>query len=77
MPTTIEQRLDRLVHELNEIKKEMILQKVQQAPTIAGKSDAWKSLGKKISARWDHVSTVNEIKQQRDRPGSGFLPRSR
>ena len=25
MPTAIEQRLDRLVHELNEIKKEMIL----------------------------------------------------
>jgi len=27
MPTAMEQRLDKLVHELNEIKKEMILQK--------------------------------------------------
>jgi hypothetical protein len=25
MPTAMEQRLDRMVHELNEIKKEMIL----------------------------------------------------
>jgi len=67
MPTTIEQRLDRLVHELNEIKKEMILQKVHQAATTTGKRNAWKSLSGKISARWDHVSAVDEIKQQRDR----------
>jgi len=67
MPTAIEQRLDRLVHELNEIKKEMILQKVQQAATTAGQITAWKSLSGKISARWDHVSAVDEIKQQRDR----------
>ena len=67
MPTAIEQRLDRLVHELNEIKKEMILQKVQQAATTAGKINAWKSLSRKISARWDHVSAVDEIRQQRDR----------
>jgi hypothetical protein len=45
----------------------MILQKVQQAATTAGKINAWKSLSGKISARWDHVSAVDEIKQQRDR----------
>lgn len=67
MPTAIEQRLDRLVHELNEIKKEMILQKVQPAAEAARKINAWKSLGEKISVKWDYVSAVDEIKQQRDR----------
>jgi hypothetical protein len=67
MPTAMEQRLDRVVHELNEIRKEMILQKLQPAVRAARKSGAWKSLGEKISVRWDHVSAVDEIRQQRDR----------
>jgi len=67
MPTAMEQRLDRVVHELNEIRKEMILQKLQPAVRAARKSSAWKSLGEKISVRWDHVSAVDEIRQQRDR----------
>jgi hypothetical protein len=67
MPTAMEQRLDRVVHELNEIKKEMILQKVQPAVSAGRKISAWKSLGEKISVRWDHVSAVDEIRQQRDR----------
>ena len=67
MPTAIEQRLDKLVHELNEIKKEMILQKVQQTATTVGKISAWNSLSGRVSARWDHISAVDEIRQQRDR----------
>jgi hypothetical protein len=67
MPTAMEQRLDRVVHELNEIRKEMILLKVQPAVRAVRKSNAWKSLGEKISVRWDHVSAVDEIRQQRDR----------
>ena len=66
MPTAMEQRLDRMVHELNEIKKEIILQKAQKAAVKLGKIDAWKSLGGRISARWDHISAVEEIHQQRD-----------
>ena len=66
MPTAIEQRLDRLVHELNEIKKEMILQKVQQVAATVGKISVWKSLRGRVSARWDHISAVDEIRQQRD-----------
>jgi hypothetical protein len=65
MPTAVEQRLDRLVHELNEIKKEMILQKLQQAAATVGKVSAWKSLLGRVSARWDHISAVDEIRQQR------------
>jgi hypothetical protein len=65
MSTAIEQRLDRLVHELNEIKKEMILQKVPQAAVTVGKISAWHSLSGMVSAQWDHISAVDEIRQQR------------
>ena len=67
MPTAIEQRLDNLVHELNEIKKEIILQKVQQAAATGGRISVWKSLSGRVSARWDHIAAVDEIRQQRDR----------
>lgn len=67
MPTAMEQRLDRVVHELNEIRKEMILLKAQPTVGATRKINAWKSLGEKISVRWDHVSAVDEIRQQRDR----------
>jgi len=67
VPTAIERRLDNLVHELSEIKKEMILQKVQPAVRAVRKINVWKSLGEKISVRWDHVSAVDETRQQRDR----------
>jgi len=66
MPTTMEHRLDRLVHELKEIKKEMILQKTQPTIRAARKMNAWKTLTEKISCQWDHVSSVDEIRQQRD-----------
>jgi hypothetical protein len=67
MPTTMEHRLDKMVQELNEIKKEIILQKVQHVSSAAGKITSWKSLSEKVSARWDKVSAVDEIKQQRDK----------
>ena len=67
MPTAMEQRLDMLIHELNEIKKEMILLRAQPAIRADRKINAWKSLGEKISVKWDHVSAVDEIRQQRDR----------
>jgi hypothetical protein len=40
---------------------------VQPPAGAVRKTNAWKSLGKKISVRWDHVSAVDEIRQQRDR----------
>jgi len=67
MPTALEHRLDRLVHELKEIRKEMILQKTQPAIRADRKMNAWKTLSEKISGQWDHVSSVDEIRQQRDR----------
>jgi hypothetical protein len=42
MPTAMEQRLDRLIHELNKIKKEMILPKVQPAAGAVRTVNGWK-----------------------------------
>ncbi|MDO9585676.1 MAG: hypothetical protein Q7I93_04225 [Syntrophales bacterium] len=67
MPTAIERRLDMLVHEINEIKKEVILQKIQNVATTAGKMNHWRSLGSKISEKWDQVSAVDEIRGQREK----------
>jgi len=67
MPTAMERRLDRVVHEPDEIKKEMLLQQVQPAARAVRKISARKTPGEKVSVRWDHVSAVDEIRQQRDR----------
>jgi hypothetical protein len=67
MPNAIEQRLDLLVHELSEIKKELIMQKTQQSGTTDGRLKNWKSLGSRISQRWDHVSAIDEIHDQREK----------
>jgi uncharacterized protein YqgV (UPF0045/DUF77 family) len=67
MPTTIEHRLDILVHEIHEIKKELIKQKMEKVSTAMGKINVWKSLGNRISEKWDRISSVDEIVQQREK----------
>mgnify|MGYP001614918674 CR=1 FL=1 len=67
MPTTIEQKLDMLVHEINEIKKELIMQKIQKVVANAGKISHWQMLGGKISEKWDQITAVEEIRQQREK----------
>jgi len=67
MPTKIEHRLDMLVHEIREIKKELINQRMEKVSTVRGKINVWKSLGNRISKKWDHISAVDEIIQQREK----------
>ena len=67
MSITIEHRLDMLVHEIHEIKKELIKQKMEKVSTALGKINVWKSLGNRISEKWDHISAVDEIVQQREK----------
>jgi len=69
MPTAIERRLDLLVHEINEIKKELIMQKVQTNMGKKGKLNHWRALGGKVSEKWDDVSAVDEIRGQRGKLG--------
>lgn len=65
MATTLEHRLDALVHEIRDIKKELILDKVKRLTVTKARMGPWKTLRKKVTARWDQVSARDEIRQQR------------
>jgi hypothetical protein len=67
MPGIIEQRLDQLVNEIHDIKRDVILQKVKQADRPTGKRHQWNLLTKKVSERWDHLSAIDEVRLQRDK----------
>lgn len=69
MAPTLEYRLDALVHEIRDIKKELILDKVTRLTVPRARMDAWKSLREKVSAQWGHVSALDEIRQQREKSG--------
>lgn len=64
---TMDDRLDDLVHGIKEIKKELLREKISRAGMVKETSESWISLGKKVSARWDTVSAVDEIADQREK----------
>lgn len=67
MPTTIESKLSILIHEIKEIKKEMIFQEIAKTSIAKDKLSKWKVLGAKVSATWNKVSAVEEISKQREK----------
>ena len=67
MALTVERRLGNLIHEIKEIKKELILDKSKKVVAEQSRISSWDSLGKKISCKWDSVSAVDEIIQQREK----------
>jgi len=67
MANSLEDRLNSLMHEIKEIKKELILQKIRKSAINPKKVKAWRLLGKRIAARWDNISAVDEIIQQREK----------
>jgi hypothetical protein len=64
---TLDGRLDDLVHEIKEIKKELIREKITLAGVVRERSAVWTTLGEKVSAQWDMVSAVDEIASQREK----------
>lgn len=54
MPTVMENKLDMLVHEISEIKKELIMQKIQTIANATDKMKQWRALGVRVSEKWDH-----------------------
>ena len=56
---TLDKRLDVLVPEIKEIKKELIRERIARAGMVKEKTATWISLGKKVSARWDAFSAVD------------------
>ena len=67
MPSKLENKLGDLMHEIKEIKKEIILQKVKKSDIVRHKISVWKKLADKVSAKWDNISAVEEISQQREK----------
>ena len=67
MASSLENRLDMLTHEIKEIKKEAILQRLKKAAATAHASRRWKALGGRISKKWDDISATEEIARQRDK----------
>jgi len=67
MASSLENRLDILAHEIKEIKKEAILQRLKKTAATVHASRRWRALGNKISKKWDNVSATEEIARQRDK----------
>jgi hypothetical protein len=67
MAATLEHRLDSLMHEIRNIKKKLILEKVARISVTKLRRSTWKTLRKKVTARWDQVSALDEIRQQREK----------
>jgi len=67
MGSSLENRLGNLIHEIQEIRKDIIIHKIEKVTTAQAKINAWKSLGEKISTKWDNVSAVEEISNQREK----------
>lgn len=67
MATTLDHRLDALMHEIRDMKKDLILDRVTRVTVTRARLHAWKALGKKVSAKWDHISAVDEIIHQREK----------
>lgn len=67
MSTTLEKKLSGLIHEIKEIKKEMIFQEITETHVAKHKLSKWKALGDKVSSKWNKISAVEEIFQQREK----------
>jgi hypothetical protein len=55
------------VHEIKEIKKALISEKMAQAVLVREMTAIWTTLGKEVSAKWDNISAVDEIAAQREK----------
>ena len=67
MATMLEERLDALVHEIRDIKRDLLMDKIKRLAITKSRMTKWKTLSKKVTARWDHVSAFDEIRQQREK----------
>lgn len=67
METALENKLSNLIHEIKEIKKELILQEMAKKRIAKNRLTAWKTLGKRISLKWDEIFVADEIAHQREK----------
>ena len=67
MSATLENKLSHLIHEINEIKKELVPREIKKAHAVKRRLSKWKALGVKISSKWNNITAVEEISQQREK----------
>jgi phage shock protein A len=67
MIKSLENRLNDLIHEMTEMKKQVILDKSFKVHATQSRIREWKALAKKVSAKWNGPSAVEEIRQQREK----------
>jgi len=67
MSRKVEDKLASLIHEIKEIKKELILQRVEKIEIEEQRIRKWNDLCKKVSAKWNSISSVEEVRQQREK----------
>jgi hypothetical protein len=67
MSKSLESRLSALMHEITEMKKQIVLDKPIKVDGAQNRIREWKALGKKVSAKWRGPSAVEEIRQQREK----------
>jgi len=67
MIKSLENRLNDLIHEMTEMKKQVILDKSFKVQAVHSRIREWKVLAKKVSAKWNGPSAVEEIRQQREK----------
>jgi hypothetical protein len=67
MSATLKNKLSNLIHEIKNIKKEIIFYQNTRTNVAKNKLRRWKALGKKVSSLWNEVSAVEEISRQRDK----------
>ncbi|MGC8811805.1 MAG: hypothetical protein ACP5Q3_16315 [bacterium] len=67
MPAKIENRLNNIINEIKEIKKQIILEKIGKIKGTQAKINKWKTLGSAISSMWNDISAVEEISLQREK----------
>lgn len=64
----LDEKLNRIVREINEIRKDVVVLKLAQKPQHTQKrTKAWKALAQKVSSKWQGPSAVEEIASQREK----------
>jgi len=67
MSGSLESRLGNLMHEIKELRKDLILQKTLKIEPSKNKAIKWQALGDKVSRKWDNIPAVEEIRRQREK----------
>jgi hypothetical protein len=67
MVKSLENRLNDLIHEMTEMRRQIILDKSFKVDAAQSRIREWKALAKRVSAKWNGPSAVEEIRQQREK----------